>query len=619
MHSISSPHADQRIPSSHADPLDILDRLVPGHTTVLRDEKTAGLSREEEGDVPQTEMSNEETKSGVQCQVHYSVAPPSKPHEGTVLARRNSSQRRFQVTLQDFNMPPAENLECSLFSKSGSEKEMAAETGKEATCNPSSTEESHESKSPHQLNPIHCPTLALTAYIGIVYNAVNAKTQLSKVLKSYDDSRGYLHYVSGMLIHDRYQVESVIGKGSFGTVFQCFDSCTNRRVALKVLRAGEFFKLQGTAEAELLLHLQSNEKLQPFIVFLEDIMMWKGHVVLVFEKLSFNLLELLKRTKFKGLPLELVRAFTLQLLHVFLELEQYTPPIIHCDVKPENVVFVDPHRNKAAIRLLDFGSAQLEASSGEPPESSSAQPLKGSQPTLLRKAPQMSSKVSWCPRYIQSRFYRSPEVILELGYTTAIDRWSLACMLVELHTGKPLFPGIDERDMLSKFEEVLGPIPDEMIEASPRKKELFVLYSEVEPKASDDDTRSCSTTHSIPEPCFGRGSTRTTAEEGGAGNASPAFSSETSPLIRDCDKSSKEQMTRQQKERFALIALSLRCWRTAEERDDHVYKAFVDFISRLLIYEPQRRMTSSEALKHPFVLSVAGKPHKLFAPLSRDA
>ena len=43
--------------------------------------------------------------------------------------------------------------------------------------------------------------------------------------------------------------------------------------------------------------------------------------------------------------------------------------------------------------------------------------------------------------YIQSRFYRSPEVMLGLGYGTAIDMWSLACILAELYTGYPLFPG----------------------------------------------------------------------------------------------------------------------------------------------------------------------------------
>lgn len=46
--------------------------------------------------------------------------------------------------------------------------------------------------------------------------------------------------------------------------------------------------------------------------------------------------------------------------------------------------------------------------------------------------------------YIQSRFYRSPEVLLGIPYDLPIDMWSLGCILVEMHTGEPLFSGKDE-------------------------------------------------------------------------------------------------------------------------------------------------------------------------------
>lgn len=47
-------------------------------------------------------------------------------------------------------------------------------------------------------------------------------------------------------------------------------------------------------------------------------------------------------------------------------------------------------------------------------------------------------------QYIQSRFYRSPEVLLGMPYDLAIDMWSLGCILVEMHTGEPLFSGSNE-------------------------------------------------------------------------------------------------------------------------------------------------------------------------------
>lgn len=58
--------------------------------------------------------------------------------------------------------------------------------------------------------------------------------------------------------------------------------------------------------------------------------------------------------------------------------------------------------------------------------------------------------------YIQSRFYRSPEVMLGLPYTTAIDMWSLGCILVEMHTGEPLFAGVDQFDQMCRIVSVLG-------------------------------------------------------------------------------------------------------------------------------------------------------------------
>jgi serine/threonine protein kinase len=53
-------------------------------------------------------------------------------------------------------------------------------------------------------------------------------------------------------------------------------------------------------------------------------------------------------------------------------------------------------------------------------------------------------------KYIQSRFYRAPEVILELEYGCAADMWSCGCILVELITGDPLFAGEDEHDQIIK-------------------------------------------------------------------------------------------------------------------------------------------------------------------------
>ncbi len=80
-------------------------------------------------------------------------------------------------------------------------------------------------------------------------------------------------------------------------------------------------------------------------------------------------------------------------------------------------------------------------------------------------------------KYIQSRFYRSPEVLLGLPYDTSIDMWSFGCILVEMHTGLPLFDGKNELDQMHKIIQVLGMPPQQMIERSPKKDRFFMWDS----------------------------------------------------------------------------------------------------------------------------------------------
>ena len=75
--------------------------------------------------------------------------------------------------------------------------------------------------------------------------------------------------------------------------------------------------------------------------------------------------------------------------------------------------------------------------------------------------------------YIQSRFYRSPEVILGMSYNMAIDMWSLGCILAELYTGYPLFPGENEQEQLGCIMEVQGVPGRYLVEKSSRKKVFF--------------------------------------------------------------------------------------------------------------------------------------------------
>ncbi|KAF9459543.1 kinase-like domain-containing protein [Collybia nuda] len=155
------------------------------------------------------------------------------------------------------------------------------------------------------------------------------------------------------------------------------------------------------------------------------------------ELLSINLYELIKANGFVGFTTALIRRFTSQML-LSLSLMRHHR-IVHCDLKSENVLL--RHPAKSAIKVIDFGSSCFE-----------------------------HEKIY---TYIQSRFYRSPEVILGMNYHMAIDMWSLGCILAELYTGFPIFPGENEQEQLSCIMEVLGIPEKEFVNRSSRKKLFF--------------------------------------------------------------------------------------------------------------------------------------------------
>ena len=157
--------------------------------------------------------------------------------------------------------------------------------------------------------------------------------------------------------------------------------------------------------------------------------MYRNHLCLVFELLSYNLYELLRNTNFRGVSLNLTRKFAQQLCTALLFLSTPEIKVIHCDLKPENILLCNPKRS--AVRIVDFGSScQVGQRVRENAESA-----------LCRTVTVLLLQMF---HYIQSRFYRSPEVLLGIPYDLAIDMWSLGCILVEMHTGEPLFSGKDE-------------------------------------------------------------------------------------------------------------------------------------------------------------------------------
>lgn len=257
----------------------------------------------------------------------------------------------------------------------------------------------------------------------------------------------YILYVNDILGVDekrRYLVLDILGHGTFGQVAKCQNMITKEILAVKVIKSKPAYLKQSMMEVSILDHLnnQVDKNDEHNLLRFKDRFMHKNHLCLVFELLSSNLYELIKRNQFRGLSTGLVRVFAQQLLDSLKVLKD--AKIIHCDLKPENILLKS--LNSPVIKVIDFGSACHE--------------------------------LQTVYTYIQSRFYRSPEVLLGLPYTSSIDMWSLGCIVAELFLGLPIFPGTSEYNQISRIVDTLGIPPKWMIEMGKASFQFMELQTD---------------------------------------------------------------------------------------------------------------------------------------------
>ena len=236
-----------------------------------------------------------------------------------------------------------------------------------------------------------------------------------------------------------FEVRDTLGSGTFGQVVRCREKGTGRQAAVKVIKNHPAYFHQAHVEIGILhmLNTKCDESDQHHIVRMLDHFVHRSHLCIVFEVLNVNLYELLRQNNFRGLSTKLVRTFTRQLLVALRMLRNAN--VIHCDLKPENILVKSLETGE--IKLIDFGSACFENR------------------TVYQ--------------YIQSRFYRSPEVVLGSPYGMPIDMWSLGCVVAELFLGLLLFPGASEYNLLSRISETLGPPPASMLSVASNTHKFF--------------------------------------------------------------------------------------------------------------------------------------------------
>ncbi|KAF9024197.1 kinase-like protein [Hymenopellis radicata] len=235
-------------------------------------------------------------------------------------------------------------------------------------------------------------------------------------LDSAADAEGYYTVIlAEQLDGGRYQVYSSLGK--------------DKEVAIKIIRCQETMYKSGLKEAQILNKLQqADPDDKKHLIRLERTFEHRGHLCLVFENMSMNLREVVKRFgKDVGLNLKAVRAYAHQLFIALSHLKKVG--VIHADIKPDNILV---NEAKNVLKLCDLGSAS-DASDNE------------------------------ITPYLVSRFYRAPEIILGVPYDAALDVWSAGCTLYELYTGKILLPGRSNNHMVLLMMELKGRFNSKMI------------------------------------------------------------------------------------------------------------------------------------------------------------
>jgi len=271
-----------------------------------------------------------------------------------------------------------------------------------------------------------------------------------------------------------FKVLGLLGKGTFAQVFQCANVETGENLAIKVVKNNPAYTKQAKVEIEIFTHLwkkssASSNKTNTCCpwVNLECHFLYKQHLCLVFELLGCNLFDVLRDRQFCGLPLTEVKSIVRQSLVGIKRLADLG--VVHCDVKPENIVLTQPKSscrnntagttnaasNKSApIKIIDFGSAAFEGYTTH--------------------------------SYIQSRFYRSPEVLIGVPYDSAIDVWSLGCVAAELFLGLPILPGKSEHDQLGRIAAMIGPLPEKLVERGSKTSKFFVKTAPLSPSKATD-------------------------------------------------------------------------------------------------------------------------------------
>lgn len=241
-----------------------------------------------------------------------------------------------------------------------------------------------------------------------------------------------------------FQQLEKLGEGTYATVFKGRNRQTGEYVALKEIHLDSEEGTPSTAIREISL---MKELKHENIVSLHDVIHTENKLMLVFEYMDKDLKKYMDTQGDHGkLKPNIIKSFMYQLLQGIAFCHDNR--VLHRDLKPQNLLI----NNKGQLKLADFGLARA-----------------------------FGIPVNTFSNEVVTLWYRAPDVLLgSRQYNTSIDIWSAGCIMAEMFTGRPLFPGTANEDQLQKIFRLMG-TPSERtwpgISAFPEYKTNFQQYA----------------------------------------------------------------------------------------------------------------------------------------------
>lgn len=325
-----------------------------------------------------------------------------------------------------------------------------------------------------------------------------------------------------------YRVENLLGSGSFSNVYQISVVGSDEQFAMKVGKSDQNSTSAMTYEISVLRFIKqrSTSDAQSRFCNCKEVFILEGHTCIIMELLGQSVWDMLSQRDHIGMTFKYIQSVLASVLETLLIFESIS--LAHCDVKPENILQnID---GSLTFKLVDYGIC----------------------------TPVRTPVVS----YIQSIYYRAPEVIVQIPFTCKADIWSLGCVAAEMFFGIPLFCCECELHLMHLMNMMVGPFPESFVEKiTGTQKNRYFLSN----KTMKSAERLCS-------------------ENG-----------------EDFDEGNEYFWYDTLYENLMMYTTDPNGVLDLTDEDKRIREIFADLLANMLKLDPSERYSASDALNHPFM------------------